>query len=171
MFQSADELLAYVKDEDVETIDVRFCDLPGVMQHFTVPAGSFGPEVFEDGGQMRDFVHVSDVARCNELAIRRVLDEPDGTVSTYNVCSGEPVSIERVAGLVARGTGSDLTPVVSGRYRLGDVRHIVASPDRAARPRSACTAATASPPISPPTRPTPTSLPEATRPGWTRPTS
>ncbi len=69
MFQSADELLAYVKDEDVETIDVRFCDLPGVMQHFTVPVGSFGPEVFEDGlafdgSSIRGFqkIHESDMA-------------------------------------------------------------------------------------------------------------
>ena len=91
------------------------------------------PDVFEDGGQMRDFVHVSDVARCNELSLRRVLDVPGGTFATYNVCSGEPVTIVRVAGLVARGTGSELTPVVSGRYRLGDVRHIVASPERATR--------------------------------------
>ncbi|WP_203568268.1 type I glutamate--ammonia ligase [Aestuariimicrobium ganziense] len=49
MFKGADDLLAYLKDEGVEMVDVRFCDLPGVMQHFTVPAGSFGPEVFEDG--------------------------------------------------------------------------------------------------------------------------
>lgn len=49
MFQGADDLLAYIKDENVENVDVRFCDLPGVMQHFTVPVGSFGPEVFEEG--------------------------------------------------------------------------------------------------------------------------
>ena len=49
MFQGADDLLAYLKDENVENVDVRFCDLPGIMQHFTVPAGSFGPEVFEEG--------------------------------------------------------------------------------------------------------------------------
>lgn len=49
MFQGADELLAYVKAEAVENIDVRFCDLPGVMQHFTVPAVSFGSEVFDEG--------------------------------------------------------------------------------------------------------------------------
>ncbi len=49
MFQGADDLLAYIKDEGIETVDVRFCDLPGVMQHFTVPAGAFGPEVFEEG--------------------------------------------------------------------------------------------------------------------------
>jgi len=41
------------------------------------------------------------------------------------------VSIREVADLVARGTGSDLTPEVTGGYRLGDVRHIVASPERA----------------------------------------
>ncbi len=91
------------------------------------------PNVFEDGGQMRDFVHVSDVARANVLAIRQVVDAPGGAFTTYNVCSGEPVPIVRVAELVARGTGSDVTPVVSGRYRLGDVRHVVASPEKARR--------------------------------------
>jgi dTDP-L-rhamnose 4-epimerase len=91
------------------------------------------PNVFEDGGQMRDFVHVSDVARANVLSLRRVLDSADGSLATYNVCSGEPVPIVGVAELVARGTGADVAPVVSGRYRLGDVRHIVASPAKARR--------------------------------------
>nr|WP_108869882.1 type I glutamate--ammonia ligase [Tessaracoccus timonensis] len=49
MFIDAAELIRYLKDEDVETVDVRFCDLPGVMQHFTVPAASFDEQVFEDG--------------------------------------------------------------------------------------------------------------------------
>ena len=49
MFKGADDLLAYIRDENVEMIDIRFCDLPGVMQHFTVPAGSFSEAVFEDG--------------------------------------------------------------------------------------------------------------------------
>ena len=49
MFKGADDLLAYIKEEGIETVDVRFCDLPGVMQHFTVPAAAFGIEVFEDG--------------------------------------------------------------------------------------------------------------------------
>ena len=49
MFSTAEELLGFVKDEGVEMIDVRFCDLPGVMQHFTVPAGSFDESVFSDG--------------------------------------------------------------------------------------------------------------------------
>jgi dTDP-L-rhamnose 4-epimerase len=91
------------------------------------------PDVFEDGGQMRDFVHVSDVARANVLSLRQVLEAPDETFRTYNVCSGEPVPIRRVAELVAEGVGSGMAPTVSGRYRLGDVRHVVASPDRARR--------------------------------------
>lgn len=69
MFSSAEELLAYVKDEGVAFIDVRFCDLPGIMQHFTVPVSSFGPEVFEDGLQfdgssIRGFqqIHESDMS-------------------------------------------------------------------------------------------------------------
>jgi len=49
MFTNADELLAFVTDEGVEFIDVRFCDLPGVMQHFTVPASGFGADTIRDG--------------------------------------------------------------------------------------------------------------------------
>ncbi len=86
------------------------------------------PKVYEDGGQMRDFVHVSDVARANVLSLRAVVDAPTGHFAAYNVCSGEPVSIGEVAGLVLEGTGSDLKPEVTGGYRLGDVRHVVASP-------------------------------------------
>ena len=38
MFSSAEEVLRFIAEEDVEFVDVRFCDLPGTMQHFTVPA-------------------------------------------------------------------------------------------------------------------------------------
>jgi dTDP-L-rhamnose 4-epimerase len=86
------------------------------------------PQVFEDGGQMRDFVHVDDVARANMLALDAVTDAPPGAATAYNICSGVPVSILDVARAVAAG-GRE--PVVTGEYRLGDVRHIVASPERA----------------------------------------
>ena len=46
MFENADEVLSYVKDEGVEYVDVRFCDLPGVMQHFTMPANAFDEDAF-----------------------------------------------------------------------------------------------------------------------------
>jgi dTDP-L-rhamnose 4-epimerase len=86
------------------------------------------PRVFEDGCQMRDFVHVDDVARANALALRAVVEATPGDATAYNVCSGHPVSIHDVARAVA-ASGSE--PRVTGEYRLGDVRHIVASPERA----------------------------------------
>jgi glutamine synthetase len=49
MFTSPDEVAAYIRDNDVEYVDVRFCDLPGVMQHFTIPASTFGESTFSDG--------------------------------------------------------------------------------------------------------------------------
>jgi dTDP-L-rhamnose 4-epimerase len=96
------------------------------------------PRVFEDGAQMRDFVHVSDVARANVLAVEHVTAAAPGTFSALNVCSGEPISIGAVASAVARAdpaTGSAPTraePVTTGEFRSGDVRHVVASPARAA---------------------------------------
>ena len=68
MFANSDELLRYVKDEGVRFVDVRFCDLPGVMQHFNVPVESFDEAVFSeglafDGSSIRGFqaIHESDM--------------------------------------------------------------------------------------------------------------
>lgn len=93
------------------------------------------PTVFEDGAQVRDFVHVEDVAAANLASIDAVAARDphvDPGLAAYNVCSGRPISIREVADLVVAGTGSDLAPQVTGQYRPGDVRHIVASPQRAA---------------------------------------
>ncbi|RHW26170.1 type I glutamate--ammonia ligase [Nocardioides immobilis] len=49
MFSNSEELLKFIADEGVEMVDVRFCDLPGIMQHFTVPVSSFDQSVFDDG--------------------------------------------------------------------------------------------------------------------------
>ncbi len=89
------------------------------------------PQVFEDGGQMRDFVHVDDVARANVLAIDAVPGRDAESFAAYNVCSGTPVPIRRVAELLAEAA-SGPAPVVTGDYRAGDVRHVVASPALAA---------------------------------------
>jgi dTDP-L-rhamnose 4-epimerase len=88
------------------------------------------PQVFEDGRQMRDFVHVDDVARANVLALRGVFGRTGFTA--YNVCSGHPVAIGEVAAFVAEGAERPQAPEVTGGYRAGDVRHVVASPRRAA---------------------------------------
>jgi glutamine synthetase len=68
MFESAADVLAFIKKEGVVFVDVRFSDLPGVMQHFNVPAGSFGQSAFDDGlmfdgSSIRGFqaIHESDM--------------------------------------------------------------------------------------------------------------
>ena len=105
------------------------------------------PRVFEDGGQRRDFVHVRDVARANLLALSAVAGAgagagtgaeaggrglAEGSLRCYNVASGEPHTVGEMASALAGAFGG-IEPVVTGEYRLGDVRHIVASPDGAAR--------------------------------------
>jgi dTDP-L-rhamnose 4-epimerase len=86
------------------------------------------PRVFEDGGQRRDFVHVRDVARANRLALEA---EPrPGKLTAYNIASGVPHTVGDLARELARAAGGP-EPVVTGQYRLGDVRHVVASADLA----------------------------------------
>ncbi|GAA2771021.1 NAD-dependent epimerase/dehydratase family protein [Mycolicibacterium pallens] len=85
------------------------------------------PRVFEDGGQMRDFVHVHDVAAANVVSVR---SEAGGFLAV-NVCSGRPISIMTVANRICEARGGP-APVVTGQYRSGDVRHIVADPAQAA---------------------------------------
>lgn len=48
--KTPDDVFKLAKDEKVEYVDVRFCDLPGIMQHFTIPASAFDKSVFDDGG-------------------------------------------------------------------------------------------------------------------------
>jgi dTDP-L-rhamnose 4-epimerase len=95
------------------------------------------PLVYEDGCQRRDFVHVRDVARANVLALERVAGTASGVgagegLRAYNIASGEPRSIADMAEALADVYGGP-APQVTGGYRLGDVRHIVASPERAQR--------------------------------------
>jgi dTDP-L-rhamnose 4-epimerase len=86
------------------------------------------PEVYEDGGQRRDFVHVRDVARANLAALAA-----HPTVhGAFNVASGHPHTVLDLATALceAGGIGAPAPKVVGG-YRLGDVRHVFASPARA----------------------------------------
>jgi dTDP-L-rhamnose 4-epimerase len=87
------------------------------------------PRVFEDGGQRRDFVHVRDVARANLLALQAAGPRL-GELRAYNIASGEARTVGEMAAALAKAYGGPY-PIVTGEYRLGDVRHIVASPDRA----------------------------------------
>lgn len=83
------------------------------------------PQVFEDGGQRRDFVHVRDVAAATVLAC----ETHKSGVRPYNVGSGTPRTVGEMAIALARCLRGP-APVVTGRYRLGDVRHITADSSR-----------------------------------------
>jgi dTDP-L-rhamnose 4-epimerase len=83
------------------------------------------PKVFEDGRQRRDFVHVDDVATATVLACER---HASG-VRAFNVGSGTPRTVGDMAHALAKALGGP-DPVVTGSYRLGDVRHITANSSR-----------------------------------------
>ena len=91
------------------------------------------PRVFEDGGQRRDFVEVRDVAAANLAALSGVDGGTvaPGTLRAFNVGSGHPHTVGEMATALAAAYGGP-APVVTGDYRLGDVRHVTASPARAA---------------------------------------
>jgi dTDP-L-rhamnose 4-epimerase len=90
-------------------------------------AAGRAPEVFEDGAQRRDFVHVSDVARANLAA----LTSPAPAGGAVNVASGHPHTVGELAAALAAVMGGP-APRVTGGWRPGDVRHVVASPALAA---------------------------------------
>src|SRR5829696_4962271 len=89
------------------------------------------PQVYEDGGMRRDFVHVRDVARANVLA----LTAPEPVPGAFNVASGTPRTVLEMARALAAACGAppEAEPRVTGEWRAGDVRHVVASPELAAR--------------------------------------
>ncbi len=78
MSTTPDDVLRLITDEGVQFVDVRFCDLPGVMQHFTVPASTLDADVFEeglafDGSSIRGFqlIHESDMLLLPDPATAR----------------------------------------------------------------------------------------------------
>jgi dTDP-L-rhamnose 4-epimerase len=85
------------------------------------------PRVFEDGAQRRDFVHVTDVAAANLAALGAFRPGPP---RAYNVASGDPRTVGEMAWALARAFGGP-DPRITGEFRVGDVRHVVASPDLA----------------------------------------
>jgi dTDP-L-rhamnose 4-epimerase len=86
------------------------------------------PEVYEDGRESRDFVHVADVVQATVAAI----DSPDAPGNVFNVGHGTALTLHEVASLVATALGGP-APVVTGHYRLGDIRHSIANINSAAR--------------------------------------
>lgn len=87
------------------------------------------PRVFEDGHQRRDFVHVRDVARANIAAAGWTNDRIAAGTRAFNVGSGEVHTIGDMARALSDAFGGP-PPLVTGEFRLGDVRHITASSER-----------------------------------------
>jgi glutamine synthetase len=122
MFNSAEEVLEYVKGNGVQFLDVRFCDLPGIMQHFTVPTENVGASLFTDGlmfdgSSIRGFqaIHESDMLLLPDVTSAVV--DPFREHKTLNInffihdpLTGEPYTrdprnIARKAEDYLRGTG------------------------------------------------------------------
>jgi dTDP-L-rhamnose 4-epimerase len=77
------------------------------------------PLIFEDGRQQRDFVHVRDVAD----AFWTVLDSDREVWDAFNVGSGSPVTVSKIAETLTQLLGKEIEPEFLGKYRVGDIRH------------------------------------------------
>jgi dTDP-L-rhamnose 4-epimerase len=123
----------------LETVALRYLNVYGPRQAlgnpYTGVAAIFAarilngraPIVFEDGAQLRDLVHVSDVVRATRLA----MDAPVAAGHAINVATGDRIAILELAGRIAAALGSDLTPELPGEHRAGDIRHCFADVSRA----------------------------------------
>lgn len=133
--------LIYGRTYGLPVTALRFFNIYGTRQALSNPytgvAAVFGsrmlngnaPLVFEDGKQMRDFVSVRDIVRANMLAMER--PESDGEV--INIGCGKPITITRVAELLGKALGRKVAPVITQKFRAGDIRHCYADISKARR--------------------------------------
>jgi glutamine synthetase len=82
MFSSSEEVLAYIKNEGVEFIDVRFTDLPGVQQHFNLPASNFNEDSFTEG-QMFDGSSIRGFASIDKSDLKLIPDPTTAYVDPF----------------------------------------------------------------------------------------
>ena len=129
--------VAYARETGVPVTALRYHNVYGPRMPRDTPyagvaaifagalAAGRAPRVFEDGGQLRDFVHVRDVARAN-LAGAAGARAGAGRATTS--CSGTPRTVGEMAHALRAAHGDGRRAVeVTGEYRLGDVRHVFAS--------------------------------------------
>lgn len=124
---------------DIPTVALRFFNVYGTRQALSNPytgvlaifasrlLNGNRPLIFEDGRQMRDFVHVSDVARACRLALEAGAADGQVLNQVFNIGSGRRYTVLEIARAMAEVTGrEDLVPEVTGKYRVGDIRHCFA---------------------------------------------
>ncbi len=122
------------------TVALRFFNVYGTRQALSNPytgvlaifasrlLNNCPPLIFEDGAQKRDFVHVYDIAQACRLA----LEMPEAVGGVFNIASGHQYTISELAERMASVMGKDqLQPEVTGKYRVGDIRHCFADITRA----------------------------------------
>lgn len=126
--------LIYGRNYDIPVTALRFFNIYGTRQALSNPytgvAAIFAsrllngqrPLVFEDGEQMRDFVSVHDIVRANMLAMERA----ESNDQVINIGCGIPITIRKVAEILASALGREAEPVITNRYRAGDIRHCYA---------------------------------------------
>jgi dTDP-L-rhamnose 4-epimerase len=120
---------------DIPAVALRFFNVYGTRQALSNPytgvlaifasrlLNGNRPLIFEDGRQQRDFVSVHDVVEACRLAL--TCSRAPG--HAFNIGSGRPYTVGEIAGRVARVLGKeDVTPLISGKYRIGDIRHCFA---------------------------------------------
>jgi dTDP-L-rhamnose 4-epimerase len=126
----------------IPTVALRFFNIFGTRQALSNPytgvlaifasryLNNKPPLIFEDGRQQRDFVSVYDVAQACRLA----QEVPGAAGGVFNIGSGQPYTVREVAERLARVLGKErLEPEVTGKYRVGDIRHCYADISLACR--------------------------------------
>ena len=124
----------------IPTVALRFFNVYGPQQSLSNPytgvlaifaariLNGNAPLIFEDGLQQRDFVSVWDIAQACRLALTT-----KATGEVFNIGSGEPRTVFDIARDIVGVLNASVEPVVTGKYRVGDIRHCFADIDKARR--------------------------------------
>lgn len=119
---------------NIPTVALRFFNVYGTRQSLSNPytgvlaifasrlLNGNSPLIFEDGNQKRDFINVKDITR----ACRLTLENTNIRDMTINIGSGKSYTIMQIAELLASVMNKDTEPVITGKYRIGDIRHCFA---------------------------------------------
>ena len=126
MFSSADEVMSFIKEQEVEFVDIRFCDLPGVMQHFNVPAASVDERFFTEG-QMFDGSSIRGFQAIHESDMKLIPDFASGYLDPFTdePYSRDPRGVAAKAEAYLRSTGIADTAIFAPEaefYIFDDVR-------------------------------------------------
>ena len=118
----------------IPTVALRFFNTYGPRQSLSNPytgvcaifmsriKNGNSPVIYEDGLQSRDFISVKDIARACVAA----MEDPRADYQIFNVGTGIPTTIRRVAETLTEIYGVDIIPRVINSFRKGDIRHCYA---------------------------------------------